>query len=115
LKVEGTQFQTVAFIPEDIEEMATNPKFEGKTCYGIKIKITDPNKFESVKFGVKLLYVLTKLYRNKIKFSDSFDRLAGSNVLRNQLQTKIEPKEVFASWQKELLKFNKKRNQYLLY
>lgn len=115
LKIEGAEFQAVAFIPEDLQEMATNPKFEGKTCYGIKIKIADPNKFESVKFGVKLLYVLTKLYRNKIKFNDSFDRLAGSNVLRNQLQNKIEPDEIFATWQKELLKFNKKRNQYLLY
>jgi uncharacterized protein YbbC (DUF1343 family) len=116
LKVEGAEFQTVTFIPEDLKEMATNPKFEGKTCYGIKIKIIDPNKFESVKFGVKLLYVLTKLYGNKIKFNDSsFDRLAGTNILREQLNNQMMPDEIFAGWQKELTKFNKKRIQYLLY
>jgi uncharacterized protein YbbC (DUF1343 family) len=96
--------------------MATNPKFEGNTCYGIKIKITDPNKFESVKFGVKLLYVLTKLYGNQIKFNESsFDKLAGSNTLRKQLKNQMVPDKIFATWQKELTKFNKKINQYLLY
>lgn len=116
LKVDGAEFQPISFIPEDIPEMATNPKFEGKTCYGIKIKITDPNKFESVIFGVKLLFVLTKLYGNQIKFNESsFDRLAGSKTLREQLKKQITPDKIFATWQKELTKFNKKRNQYLLY
>ena len=116
LKVDGAEFQPVSFIPEDITEMATNPKFEGKTCFGIKIKITDPNKFESVKFGVKLLYVLTKLYGSKVKFSESsFDRLAGTNILRQQINNKMKPDKIFASWQKELTKFNKIKNQYLLY
>jgi uncharacterized protein YbbC (DUF1343 family) len=116
LKVEGAQFQAVAFIPEDIPEMATNPKFEGKTCFGIKIKITDPNKFESVKFGVKLLYVLTKLYGNKIKFNESsFDKLAGTNILRKQLNNLMKPDNIFAVWQKDLTKFIKNKKQYLLY
>lgn len=116
LKVDGAEFLPVSFIPEDIPEMATNPKFEGKTCYGIKIKITDPNKFESVKLGVKLMFVLTKLYGSKIKFNESsFDRLAGSDMLRQQLKNQMLPDKIFATWQKELTKFNKKINQYLLY
>jgi len=116
LKIEGAEFQAVAFIPENINGMATNPKFETKTCYGIKIKITDSNKFESVKLGVKLLYVLTKLYGNNIKFNDSsFDRLAGSSTLRKQLKKQLTPDKILATWQKELTKFNKNINQYLLY
>jgi uncharacterized protein YbbC (DUF1343 family) len=116
LKVEGAEFQAVEFVPEGIDEMATNPKFEGETCYGIKIKVTDPNKFESVKLGVNLLYVLTKLYGDKIKFNEkSFDRLAGSSILREQLKNKMSPDKIFVTWQKDLTKFNKKINQYLLY
>ncbi|MFZ2324272.1 MAG: DUF1343 domain-containing protein [Ignavibacteriaceae bacterium] len=116
LKVEGAELQPVTFTPEDISEMASNPKFKDEVCHGIKIKITDPNKFESVKFGVKLIYVLTKLYGDKFKFNvSSFDRLAGGDELRNQLLNKIVPEMIFASWQKELNKFYKIRNQYLLY
>ncbi|MBK7629728.1 MAG: DUF1343 domain-containing protein [Ignavibacteriales bacterium] len=116
LKFEGAELQPVAFIPEDLKGMATNPKFKNETCYGIKIKITDPNKFESVKFGTKTLLVLVKLYGNKIKFNNpSFDRLGGTDQLRKDLQKKIAPDKIIASWQKELVKFEKKRKKYLLY
>lgn len=116
LKVEGAELQSVNFIPQDIEGIATSPKFENQACYGIKIRITDPNKFEAVKFGIKFLYVVTKLYGDKIKFNNqSFDRLAGSDILRKQLLSKLTPEKIFATWQYELTKFKNKRNQYLLY
>ena len=116
LKVEGAELQPVTFTPADISEMASNPKFKDEVCQGIKIKITDPTKFESVKFGVKLMYVLTKLYGDKFKFNiSSFDRLAGGKELREQLLSKTDPDMIFASWQKDLTKFFKIRNQYLLY
>ncbi|HCY77936.1 MAG TPA: DUF1343 domain-containing protein [Ignavibacteriales bacterium] len=115
LKIESAEFQPVSFTPKNIAAMATNPKYENTVCSGIKIKITEPTKFESVKFGVKLLHVLVKLYGNKIKFNDSFDRLAGTDVLRKQLKNKNLSDQIFASWQSDLTKFIKKRNQYLLY
>ena len=115
LKIEGAEFQSVVFIPEEIVGMAKNPKFENESCYGIKIKITDPIKFEAVKFGVKLLYVVINLYGDKIKFNESFNKLAGSDILQKQLQNKMAPDKIIASWQKDLVKFEKKRNKYLLY
>lgn len=116
LKVDGAELQAVTFIPEDIEAMATNPKFKDYNCNGIKLKITDPYKFEPVKYGVKLLYVLIKLYGDKIKFIEaSFDRLAGQSTLREQLLNKVEPDKIFTSWQTDLTKFKNKRNQYLIY
>lgn len=111
----GIEMQSVTFIPDDIEGMATNPKFKGQTCYGIKIKITDPTKFEPVKFSTKLLFVLVKLYGNKIKFNDGFDRLAGNSYLKKALLQKVAPEKIIASWQKDLIKFEKKRIKYLLY
>lgn len=116
LKVDGAELQAITFTPENVEAMASNPKYKDEICYGVRLKITDTDKFESVKFGVKLLYVLVKLYGSDFKFnSASFDRLAGNKILRKQLETKITPDKIFASWQKELLRFKKKRNQYLLY
>lgn len=116
LKVEGAKLQPVSFIPDDIKEMATDPKYKGEICNGIKVSITDPARFESVKFGVKVLYVLTKLYADKLKYKNSsFDRLAGGDELRNQLQKLVIPDLIFASWQEDLNKFIKTRKQYLLY
>lgn len=116
LKVDGVELTAVSFTPVDIEEMATDPKYENKLCKGIKVKVTDPNKFESVKFGIKLIYVLSKLYGNNFRFIDaSFDRLAGTNNLRHQIEEGVNPDNIFASWQKDLDMFKNKRNQYLLY
>lgn len=116
LKVEGAELTPVTFTPVDIEGMASDPKFKDQLCNGIKVKITDPGKFESVKFGVKLIYVLNKLYGKQFKFNNaSFDRLAGTDKLRLQIEKKLVPDKIFATWQKDLTKFKKIRNQYLLY
>lgn len=116
LKVDGVQLSTVTFTPVDIESMASDPKYKNKVCEGIKIKIVDPDKFESVKFGVKLLYVLSDLFGNEFKFNNaSFDRLAGTDKLRIQLENKIEPDIIFTGWQKDLSNFKIVRNKYLLY
>ena len=44
-----------------------------------------------------------------------FKRYRKLNELREQLKNQVIPDKIFATWQKELTKFNKKRNQYLLY
>jgi len=116
LKIDGIELKPISFTPKDIPEMATNTKYKDERCNGLKIKIIDPAKFESVKFSVKLLSVLIKLYPNKFKFIDSsFDRLAGTSELRIRLSKNIDPEKIFMSWQKDLEKFKKTRKKYLLY
>ncbi|MEC8451061.1 MAG: DUF1343 domain-containing protein, partial [Pseudomonadota bacterium] len=46
---------------------------------------------------------------------DFFDKLAGTDALRIQIQTGKTPTEIRQSWQKDLNKFREKRKAYLLY
>ncbi|GMM70731.1 DUF1343 domain-containing protein [Alteromonas gracilis] len=46
---------------------------------------------------------------------DFFDKLAGTDALRFQIQTGKTPAEIRQSWQKNLNKFREKRKAYLLY
>lgn len=46
---------------------------------------------------------------------DFFDKLAGTDALRTQIQTGKTPTEIRKSWQKNLSKFREKRKVYLLY
>ena len=46
---------------------------------------------------------------------DFFDKLAGTDALRFQIQAGKTPAEIRQSWQKELSKFREKRKAYLLY
>jgi uncharacterized protein YbbC (DUF1343 family) len=46
---------------------------------------------------------------------DFFDKLAGNDALRYQIQAGKTPAEIRQSWQKDLSKFREKRKAYLLY
>jgi uncharacterized protein YbbC (DUF1343 family) len=44
-----------------------------------------------------------------------FDKLAGTDVLRNQIKAGIPLEEIRESWQEELLAYKNIRKKYLLY
>ena len=115
-KFKGLTFAEASFTPNDIPNVAVNPKFKGKLCNGISIQITDKSKVESVKFGIALVSVLHKLYPKEFSFKErSFDLLSGDGKIRKQLLRNISPDKIFKSYQKELSSFKEKRKKYLLY
>ncbi|HEY6906530.1 MAG TPA: DUF1343 domain-containing protein [Ignavibacteriaceae bacterium] len=112
----GVSVKPVDFTPLSIDGKADNPKFENQKCYGIRLEVTDPEVFMPVEFGIKLLYVLQKLYPEKLKFdSVYFDNLAGQSSVREMLLRGKTPYEIIRSWQYKLNEFIKIRTQYLLY
>lgn len=115
LNIKGASFNGIEYIPVEIQNMANSPKYENETCNGIKIFITDRNSFEPVKFGVKLIYALHKLFP-EFKFNESrFNKLAGTNKLLEAIKNGIKPEDIFKSWESELSDFNKIRTKHLLY
>jgi uncharacterized protein YbbC (DUF1343 family) len=112
----GIKLTSINFIPVSIKGKASQPKLENEECNGISIKITDYKIFNPVKFGIQLIYTLRNLYPSKFEFrKDHFDKLAGSNKLRNYLEEGKDPKYIISSWREDLQKFNQTRNKYLLY
>ncbi|HEY4756332.1 MAG TPA: DUF1343 domain-containing protein, partial [Ignavibacteriaceae bacterium] len=112
----GVTFELITFKPIEIPGVVSNPKYKNEMCNGIRIKITDRAKFESVKFGIKLIASLYKLYPNEFKFrDDSFDRLAGDKSVRQKIIEGISGEEIIKSYQNELNGFKEIRKKYLLY
>jgi uncharacterized protein YbbC (DUF1343 family) len=115
LNIDGISISPAAFTPIDIKEMASNPKYKGIECYGISISVTDRKKFESVKFGIKLVYALKKLYKEFEFRESSFERLSGSKELLKQIKAGIQPDDIFKTWKSGLDNFIKTREKYLIY
>ncbi len=114
--VKGIALEPISFTPIEIHAVVSNPKYKNEKCNGIKIKITDRHKFESVKFGIRLIAALHKLYPNEFKFrDDSFDRLAGDKSVRQKIIEGISGEEIIKSYQNELNGFKEIRKKYLLY
>jgi uncharacterized protein YbbC (DUF1343 family) len=115
-QIEGIEFYPTSYIPVNIKGKATHPKYEGIKCYGVKFKLTDKIKFNAVEFGVYLIYTLIKLYPDNFKFKDNyFDKLAGTNKLREDLLAGKNPSAIIKSWENELEEFNSIRKKYILY
>jgi len=104
-----------SFIPRPMLG-AKFPKHNGKRCYGVDLRFIDIN----LSSGLNLNYLIDayKNYPYKSKFflkSGFFNKLAGSNKLKRQIEAGMSTEEIKKSWQAGLEEFKKIRQKYLLY
>lgn len=103
--------KTFSFTPRAIKEVSDNPMYKGKKCYGMK-DLQAKNKKLDLSF-------LIKMYKTAEKkddfFNSFFDKLAGTDQLREQIEKGLKEQEIILSWQKDIEKFKKIREKYLLY
>jgi uncharacterized protein YbbC (DUF1343 family) len=100
------------FTPVSIEGMSKNPPLENKVCYGIDLRQAP------VKPAVDLSYLiqLYQAFPDKDKFFNNyFEKLSGTDALRQQIRSGQTEEQIRASWQKDLDVYKEKRKKYLLY
>jgi uncharacterized protein YbbC (DUF1343 family) len=107
----GYKDTTFSFTPRAIKGVSDNPPYKGVKCYGIQeLKIEN----QELNFSF-----LIKMYQNEEKksefFTSFFDKLAGTDKLRKQIESGLSEQEIRLSWQKDIEKFKKIRAKYLLY
>lgn len=104
------------FIPKP-NSGAKSPRFGGQVCYGEDL--SDVPFLE----GIKLEWLI-RAYQNYegkepffIKQAGEFwiDKLAGTNLLREQIEQGMTETEIKATWQADLEQFRQIRKKYLLY
>lgn len=108
-KLTGMPF---SFTPEPIPGMSNYPPHENQTCYGLDLRDA------GVAPEINLTYLLDfyQRYPDKDKFfTGSFDRLAGTPALREQIKAGLTQKQIKATWQDGLDAYRNMREQYLLY
>lgn len=107
-------FGKFSFIPEP-KPGSINPPLKGQKCYGIDLSQLPA---ENLGFSLKYVIEFLKKSKSKVKYINNiahFDRLAGSDTLRKQLLAGVSEKKIKASWQKDLVKYKKMREKYLIY
>ena len=101
-----------SFIPKS-GEGSKYPKHENTECFG-----TDLRFQEDYLTAINLNWLITTYNEcdKKDKFFNTFfDKLAGTNKLREQIIAGKTVKEIKASWEEGLEKFKKLRENYLIY
>jgi uncharacterized protein YbbC (DUF1343 family) len=105
------------FTPRSIPGKSEKPKFLGETCRGWKLTGQSPDG-SSLLDSLDLTWLI-RLYhetgQGKGFFTSSFDLLAGTDQLRNQILKGATEQEIRHSWQPALQTFTKTREKYVLY
>lgn len=101
-----------SFIPKS-SFGSKNPKHKEKICYGTDLRFTD---IYLTKLNLSWLINCYKESKDKNNFFNSFfDKLAGNNRLRLQIQEGMTEKEIRKTWDQDLNKFEEIRKKYLIY
>ncbi len=104
------------FTPESVAG-ASNPMYKGVVCYGFDLASYAENYAGNPPLlNITWLQNAYNILGSEHEFFTSyFDKLAGTDKLRKQIEAKVPEKEIRASWKKGLAAFNKIRQQYLIY
>ncbi|MDT8413067.1 MAG: DUF1343 domain-containing protein [Vicingaceae bacterium] len=105
-----------SFTPKSMEG-AKKPKLEGQLCKGYNLSEYGNMCMRGLK-RLNLFWLLD-IYQNFPEkegfFTNSFNLLAGTNQLQEQIKAGKTEKEIVASWQDGLKQFKITRKKYLLY
>ena len=101
-------------------EGAKNSKLFGQVCYGWDLSGTPEEVLKKIdnKIELKWLIEAYKLFPQKDSFflkSNSFNRLAGNDVLMQQIKDGKSEEKIRQSWEPKLSEFKQIRKKYLLY
>ncbi|MDT8346350.1 MAG: DUF1343 domain-containing protein [Flavobacteriaceae bacterium] len=91
---------------------ARNPKHKTNICFGLDLS----NEEHPKRLELKWLVLAYKNSPNKKQFFNAFfEKLAGTENLRKQIEAGVSLDQIYAGWQPELERFKKLREPYLLY
>ncbi len=97
---------------------ATSPKFQNEQCFGKNLQeVAIPYQSEQLNLSY-LLEAYQYYQQNGYTFftrASFFDKLAGSDELRKQIESGMSEEQIRATWQPSLQQFKFTRKQYLLY
>jgi uncharacterized protein YbbC (DUF1343 family) len=124
-------FGQYVFTPRDIPGMATNPKHEGKPCYGLDLtgeplygleNSAAAGSLELAKpdgiFTLKHFIDFAKKFggaKNMVDQKAGLARLWGNDKLIEQIDSGMSEEEIRATWLPDVEKFLRDRKPYLLY
>ena len=101
-------------------EGAKSSKHYGEVCYGWNLSGTPEQVLKKVDNKVQIKWIIQayKLFPDKEKFflsTNGFNRLAGNDILMQQIKDGISENEIRKSWEPALSNFKKIRKKYLRY
>ncbi|HUG38917.1 MAG TPA: DUF1343 domain-containing protein [Longimicrobiales bacterium] len=112
LALPGVRFEAVTFTPE----APGDGKFAGQRVRAIRFVATDRDRYDPTRAAIAALIEIRRTHPAELQWNVShFDRLAGTDRVRNAVLAGASLEEVAGSWAAEVRAFEALRRPYLLY
>lgn len=113
----GMKNASFTFTPRSIPGASKYPKFKGKQCNGVDLRKGAAKKIvHNKQINLEWLIFAYNNCPDKSKFFNAFFiKLAGTHMLRQQIEEGITAVQIRQSWQKDIEAFKIIRQKYLLY
>lgn len=92
----------------------TASNFAGKEIEGVRFVITGREEFDSVRFGLEIVWALRKLYPGKIDV-EANRRLIGNRAVMAAMEAGEDPRTTVSGTEQQIQAFVAARGPYLLY
>jgi uncharacterized protein YbbC (DUF1343 family) len=105
----GVRIDTVRYTPVAIPGKASNPRYQDQVCNGLRLTIQDPGLARPFTTTVALLVAIRKIHSREFVWGESFDVLAGSADLRDQIEQGSSWRQTITSFEPGLVRFDGER------
>lgn len=106
----GLKFSATSFTPT-----APGHPYQGKSCNGIEVTITDLSAANLPLAGLYLVRAIQQAHPKQYHVAGGFQGMLGDNQAWKMLRDGASPEQVMARWQGGVERFRAERMQYLLY
>lgn len=116
-KLPGVRFTAVTFTPDSVSSLIANPLYRGENCHGVRLHITDRDSFSPIHTAAACLSIISHHYPRRFRWiGDNYiDKLYGHDYLRIFIAQERDIMKLPATWSKDVIKFSKFRENFLLY
>jgi uncharacterized protein YbbC (DUF1343 family) len=113
----GVKFDLVEFVPGSQKVSAQSGLYTGQECNGIRIIISDREKYRIGITGAMMLGTIGQMYPHHFKLNDqtAIDNLFGDRLFRMLVETGEKLETLPPLWISEMTPYQKIRQKYLLY
>jgi len=115
--LKGVELKEVVYRPTGSIYYARVPQYDGQSCSGIQLTITDRDEFSPIITATTLIMIINQLHPREFQWKKDgyIDKLFGSDLLRLLAAQKKSPDYLPSQWAKDVYRFNDFRQPFLIY
>ena len=112
LEMPGLRVEPVEYTPTSIPGKASNPKYAGETCRGVRLAIERPHEVRAFTTVCALIQAMRTHHAAEFAFNDFFNTLAGGPDLRRRLEAGEDALAIEAAYETARVAYNEMRPQF---